>query len=58
MGFMHDSRKSVSVKLACDPEMISDKILTVHGQKTILDRDLAELYGMPTKRLNEQIKKT
>ena len=27
------------------------------GQKVILDADLAELYGVPTKRLNEQVKR-
>jgi hypothetical protein len=28
-------------------------ILTVRGQRVILDADLAELYGVPTKRFNE-----
>jgi hypothetical protein len=32
-------------------------ILTVRGHKVILDADLAELYGVPTKRLNEQVKR-
>lgn len=32
-------------------------ILTVRDQKVILDADLAELYGVPTKRLNEQVKR-
>lgn len=29
----------------------------IFEQKIILDRDLAELYGGPTKRLNEQVKR-
>jgi len=29
----------------------------MRGQKVILDRDLAELYGVPTRRLNEQVKR-
>ncbi|MFH1368002.1 MAG: ORF6N domain-containing protein [Elusimicrobiota bacterium] len=33
------------------------KILVVRGVKVMLDRDLAELYGVPTKRLNEQVKR-
>lgn len=32
-------------------------ILTIRGQKVLLDADLAALYGVPTKRLNEQIKR-
>ncbi len=31
--------------------------LLVRGQKVILDFDLAELYGVPTKRLNEQVRR-
>ena len=38
-------------------EIISHKILMVRGQKVILDRDLAELYNVDTKRLNEQVKR-
>ena len=33
---------------------IKDKILTIRGVQVMLDRDLAELYGVETKRLNEQ----
>jgi hypothetical protein len=29
----------------------------LRGQKVILDADLAEIYGVPTKRLNEQVKR-
>lgn len=36
---------------------IESIILTLRGQKVILDADLAELYGVPTKRLNEQVKR-
>jgi hypothetical protein len=32
-------------------------ILTVRGVKVLLDLDLAEIYGVPTKRLNEQVKR-
>ncbi len=30
-------------------------ILEVRGHEVLLDRDLAELYGVSTKRLNEQV---
>jgi len=36
---------------------ISSKILTLRGQQVMLDRDLAELYQVETRRLNEQVKR-
>ena len=36
---------------------IESCILTIRGQKVILDADLALIYGVPTKRLNEQVKR-
>lgn len=36
---------------------VGSKILVLRNQKVILDNDLAELYGVPVKRLNEQIKR-
>ena len=38
-------------------EIIMSKILIIRGKKVMIDRDLAELYGVPTKRLNEQVKR-
>jgi hypothetical protein len=38
-------------------ERVEGVILVVRGQKVILDADLAELYGVNTKRLNEQVKR-
>jgi hypothetical protein len=38
-------------------EKVSSKILILRDQKVILDTDLAALYGVPVKRLNEQIKR-
>jgi len=32
-------------------------ILLIRCQKVMIDGDLAELYGVPTKRLNEQVKR-
>jgi hypothetical protein len=37
--------------------LIDNMILTVRGQKVILDRDLAALYGVPTFRFNEAVKR-
>lgn len=36
---------------------VAAKILILRNLKVILDADLAELYGVPVKRLNEQIKR-
>jgi hypothetical protein len=38
-------------------ENIAHRILLLRGQKVLLDADLAELYGVETKRLNEQVKR-
>jgi hypothetical protein len=38
-------------------ETISNKIYFIRGQKVMLDRDLALLYGIETKRLKEQVKR-
>ncbi len=38
-------------------EAILDKILRIRGQKVMLDSDLAQLYGVETRRLNEQVKR-
>jgi len=36
---------------------IEQRILLIRGEKVIIDADLAEFYGVPTKRLNEQVKR-
>lgn len=38
-------------------EIISNKIYYIRNQKVMLDRDLALLYGIETKRLKEQVKR-
>ena len=38
-------------------EDIKAKIYTIRGLQVMLDRDLAELYGVETRRLNEQVKR-
>ncbi len=38
-------------------ESIADKIYSVRGQRVMLDSDLAEVYSVTTKRLNEQVKR-
>ena len=36
-------------------EVVKSKIYLIRGQKIFLDSDLAELYGVETRRLNEQV---
>ncbi|MGI6395252.1 MAG: ORF6N domain-containing protein [bacterium] len=36
---------------------IKSKIFTLRGMQVMLDSDLAELYGVETKRLNEQVRR-
>ena len=37
--------------------LIESRIYRICGQKVLLDSDLAELYGVPTGRLNEMVKR-
>ena len=38
-------------------EQISGRIYFIRGQRVMLDRDLANLYGVETKRLKEQVRR-
>ena len=40
-----------------DDDFIKSRILTVRGVQVMLDRDLAMLYGVDAKRINEQVKR-
>jgi len=42
---------------AVSEETIVEKIFIIRGQKVMLDRDLAEMYGVEVKRLNEAVKR-
>ena len=38
-------------------ESITSRIITLRGQRVMLDSDLAALYGVETRRLNEQVRR-
>jgi len=38
-------------------EVIQNKIYEIRGQKVMIDRDLAEMYGVQTKALNQAVKR-
>ncbi len=46
-----------TLKLSLADEAIMNKIYLVRSQKIMIDRDLAELYGVETKRLKEAVRR-
>lgn len=47
----------MSKPVAVVTKPLESKILLIRGHRVILDTDLAELYGVEVKRLNEQVKR-
>jgi len=43
--------------IAVSENIVAAKIYSIRGKKVMLDRDLAELYGVENKRLGEQVKR-
>jgi len=39
------------------PERINNSILVIRGEKVMLDQDLADLYGVQVKVLNQQVRR-
>lgn len=48
---------SKSKSIVVPDEAVMNKIWQLRGQKVMLDRDLAELYGVKAIRLREQVKR-
>ena len=46
----------ISIQQIGESQVI-DKIFIIRGQKVMLDKDLAEMYGVEVKRLNEAVKR-
>ena len=46
-----------SINLMLPDEVITSKIYLIRGEKVMLDRDLAELYGVETKYLKRQVRR-
>ena len=40
-----------------DLQLIQNKIYEIRGQRVMLDRDLAEMYGVTTSALNQAVKR-
>ena len=47
----------LAIQELSNSDVIRSRIFTIRGVQVMLDRDLAELYGVATKRLNEQVKR-
>lgn len=45
------------MEIIVQQEVIEGKIYMIRGHKVMLDSDLAELYAVPTKRFNEQVRR-
>ncbi|MDP3938702.1 MAG: ORF6N domain-containing protein [Deltaproteobacteria bacterium] len=51
------SRREGSAHVIASVERIESQILLIRGQRVLLDADLAKLYGVPTKVLNQAVKR-
>ena len=49
--------EAIIIKGTADIEVIKHRIYEVRGMQVMLDRDLAELYGVETKVLNQAVKR-
>lgn len=49
--------KAVNKSFLIPDEIMINKILLIREKKVMIDKDIAELYGVTTKRLNEQVKR-
>lgn len=52
-----ENKNETSLILPITPEFVERRIYIVRGVKVMIDSDLAELYQVPTKRLNEQVRR-
>jgi len=54
---MPTSRKAALSKVPVPVQLVDRRIYMIRGEKVMLDADLAELYQVPTKRVNEQVQR-
>ena len=54
---MTEKENQVVAQVNLSPDRIQRRIFMMRGVQVMLDRDLAELYGVPVKRLNEQVRR-
>lgn len=54
---MPSKKSSAASNLLVPVALVERRIYLIRGQKVMVDTDLAELYGVPTYRLNEAVKR-
>lgn len=54
---MPHKKKLTNNSLTISIQLIERRIYLIRGHKVMIDVDLAELYGVPTKRLNERVRR-
>lgn len=50
-------KKKTNDVSALDINAVQSRMLTIRGQQVLLDRDVAALYGVETKALNQAVKR-
>lgn len=49
--------KNEIIEVTLSPEIVREKIYLIRGKKVMFDKDLAMLYGVPTRILNQAVKR-
>jgi hypothetical protein len=57
LGVMPHKKNLATTSVEISVQLIEDRIYLIRGQKVMIDFDLAELYGVATSRLNEQVRR-
>ncbi|MDO8955501.1 MAG: ORF6N domain-containing protein [Deltaproteobacteria bacterium] len=52
-----EEEKKLKREQSLTTQRIESFIFAIRGQRIIIDRDLAQIYGVKTSRLNEQVKR-
>src|SRR5688500_2662037 len=55
LAVMPHKKNLTATSLSLPVQLIERRIYLIRGQKVMIDSDLAELYGVTTSRLNEQV---
>ncbi|HXU30872.1 MAG TPA: ORF6N domain-containing protein [Thermoanaerobaculia bacterium] len=50
-------KQTTAAQLRKATQAVEGAIIVLRGERVLLDSDLAEIFGVPTKRLNEQVKR-
>ena len=51
------TKKNIATRIVISPDVIQNRIFYLRGKNVMLDKDLADLYGVKPIRLREQVKR-